>query len=105
MNKGLHSHTGHKWIESDRIVERPVFDHDGCPIGKIRCLLINRLSGQVECVVVHSHGIFGIGAHEYELPWTVLSYDTRLPGYRASLRKAQITAENSTYLTRSANFT
>jgi sporulation protein YlmC with PRC-barrel domain len=105
MNTGLHSHTGHKWIESDRIVDRPVYDHDGSPIGKIRCLLIDRRSGQVECVVVHSHGLFGLGSHEYELPWSVLSYDTRLPGYRASLRKAQITAADSTYVTRSANFT
>lgn len=104
MNTGTHSHTGHKWIESDRIVDRPVFDHDGCAIGKIRCLLIDRRSGSVERIVVHSHGIFGIGAHEYELPWHVVSYDTRLPGYRASLRKADITDKKSTYLAGSAEF-
>ena len=103
MNTGIHSHTGHKLIESDRIVERPVFDHDGNPIGKIRCLLIDRRSGHVDSVVVHKHGIFGLGAHEYQLPWDVLSYDTRLPGYRASLRKSEITSENSTYLARSTN--
>jgi sporulation protein YlmC with PRC-barrel domain len=102
MNKGLHSHTGHKWIESDRIVERPVFDHDGCPIGKVRCLMIDRRSGQVEYIVVQSHGLFGLGAHEYELPWSALTYDTRLPGYRANLRKAEITSEKRTYLTGSA---
>jgi sporulation protein YlmC with PRC-barrel domain len=102
MKKELHSQTGHKCIESDRIVERPVFDHDGLPIGKVRCLLIDRRSGQVEFVVVHSHGLFGLGAHEYELPWGVLAYDTRLPGYRASLRKSEITSGKRTYLTSSA---
>lgn len=100
MNTGPQSRTGHKWIESDRIIERSVFDHDGSPIGKIRCLLIDRRSGCVEFVIVHSHGLFGLGAHEYQLPWGAIAYDTRLPGYRAQLRKSEITAENSTYLTR-----
>jgi|SRR4051812_8397087 hypothetical protein len=93
----LHSNTGHRLIDSDRVVDRPVFDHDGAAIGKIRCLLVDRRSGQVERVVVHAHGLLGIGAHEYELPWSVLAYDTRLPGYRASLRKSEIVAKNSAY--------
>lgn len=93
----LHSNTGHRLIDSDRVVDRPVFDHDGAAIGRIRCLLVDRRSGQVERVVVHAHGLLGIGAREYELPWSVLAYDTRLPGYRASLRKSEIVAAHSDY--------
>lgn len=105
MSAGPHSHTGHKWIESDRVMERAVFDHDGEPIGKIKRLLIERRSGVVERVVVIAHGIFGLGAHEYELPWSSLCYDTRLPGYRTSLRKAEIGGEKGAPLTGESDFT
>lgn len=89
------SRTGHGMIDSDRIVARPVFDHDGTPIGTIRCLVVDRLSGHVESVCVHSRSVLGIVSHEYLLPWSVLKYDTRLPGYRTSLRKSEIKAVES----------
>lgn len=90
MSTAERAHTGHTWIESDRIVGRHVFDHDGTEIGRIRCVSIDRRSGMVGHVAVYSHGLFGIGSHEYQLPWSVLSYDTRFPGYRASVRKSEI---------------
>lgn len=87
----LHAHTGHRFIESDRMVERLVFDHDGKSLGKITRLLIERRSGRVEQVIVHAHGHFGFGASDFELPWSALLYDTCLPGYRLA-RGVQITA-------------
>lgn len=87
----LHPHTGHRCIESDRMVERLVFDHDGKPLGKITRLLIERRSGHVEQVIVHTHGHFGFGASDFELPWSALLYDTCLPGYRLA-RGVQVTA-------------
>jgi sporulation protein YlmC with PRC-barrel domain len=78
----LHSQTGRQWIESDRMIDRLVFDDDGKSIGTIRRLLIDRRSGHVDQVVVHTHGHFTFGALDLELPWASLGYDTRLPGYR-----------------------
>jgi sporulation protein YlmC with PRC-barrel domain len=78
----LHSHTGRKWVESDRMIDLLVFDHDGKSIGTIRRLLIERRSGCVEQVVVHTHGHFTLGALDLVLPWSKFGYDTRLPGYR-----------------------
>jgi hypothetical protein len=64
----LHSQTGRKWVETDRVIDRLVFDHDGKSIGTIRRLLIDRRSGRVEQVVVHTHGHFSFGALDLELP-------------------------------------
>jgi sporulation protein YlmC with PRC-barrel domain len=79
-----HAGAGHKSVGSDRMVYRPVFDHSGNLLGTITRLLIDRRSGHVDHVVVLTHGHFGFGRREVELPWAALGYDMTLPGYRLS---------------------
>ncbi len=96
MSAAPHSRTGHRRIESDRVLEQPVFDREGERIGIICRLLIERRSGLVDSVLVRAHALLGLVAHEYEVPWNSLRYDTRLAGYRSDLRKGEILAANST---------
>jgi sporulation protein YlmC with PRC-barrel domain len=77
-----YAEAGHKSVGSDRMIYRPVFDHSGNLLGTITRLLIDRRSGHVDQVVVLTHGHFGFGRREVELPWAALGYDMTLPGYR-----------------------
>jgi hypothetical protein len=75
----------HTSIDSDRVAYQPVFDHSGYLLGTITRLRIDRRSGYINQVVVLSHGHFGFGRREIELPWAALKYDITLPGYRLAL--------------------
>ena len=84
MNRG--SQTGHSVVESDRVHGSPVFDHDGVLIGRVSRLLIDRRSGHVLEVVVHTQGRFGFGQKDFEVLWASLHYGTRLTGYRTNVQ-------------------
>jgi hypothetical protein len=77
-----YAQAAHRLVESDRMVYRPVFDHSGNPLGTIMRLLIDRRSGHVDQVVVLTHGHFGFGQCEIELPWAPAGRNAR----RASCR-------------------
>jgi sporulation protein YlmC with PRC-barrel domain len=87
--------TGHVVVESDRIHACPVFDHDGVYVGRISRLLIDRRTGHVEDVVVHTKGRFGFGQTDVYVQWHSLRYDTRISGYRASERFPEMVTRSS----------
>jgi hypothetical protein len=80
-----YAQSAHTSIGSDRVAYQPVFDHSGILLGTITRLRIDRSSGYVDEVVVLTHGHFGFGRREIELPWAALKYDITLPGYRLAL--------------------
>jgi hypothetical protein len=80
-----YAQSAHTSIESDRVAYQPVFEHSGNLLGTITRLSIDRRSGHIDQVVVLTHGHFGFGRRELELPWAALKYDITLPGYRLAL--------------------
>jgi sporulation protein YlmC with PRC-barrel domain len=90
-----YAQAAHRLVESDHMIYRSVFDHSGNLLGTIRRLRIDRRSGHVEQVVVLTHGHFGFGRCEIELPWDVLGYDTTLAGYRLALSVSGSAPERS----------
>ena len=84
-------------IESNRVEGTRVYDPHGRPIGTIRHLVIEKVSGRVVYAVMTFGGFLGMGSQPHMIPWEKLKYDTRLHGYRTDITEAQLRAAPTTY--------
>jgi hypothetical protein len=82
--------TGKPLIESDRVEGTTVYDRQGNNIGSIKRLMIEKLSGRVAYAVMSFGGFLGMGAEEHAIPWSKLTYDTRLDGYQTDISESQL---------------
>ena len=80
----------HPLIESDHIEGTTVHDVNGKPIGSIKRLVIEKVSGHVVYAVTSFGGFLGLGAETHTIPWDYLHYDTERGGYRTSITEAQL---------------
>jgi len=77
--------TGKPLIESDRVEGTTVYDPQGKNIGNIKRLMIEKISGRVAYAVMSFGGFLGMGEEEHAVPWSKLTYDTSLGGYRTDI--------------------
>jgi hypothetical protein len=84
------SMTGKPLIESDRVEGTTVYDPQGNNIGSIKRLMIEKLSGHVAYPVMSFGGFLGMGSEEHAIPWSKLTYDTNLGGYRTDVTENQL---------------
>ena len=82
--------TGKPLIESDRVEGTTVYDRQGNNVGSIKRLMIEKISGRVAYAVMSFGGFLGIGAEEHAIPWSKLTYDTRLDGYQTDISETQL---------------
>jgi PRC-barrel domain len=82
--------TGKPLIESDRVEGTTVYDPQGSNIGSIERLMIDKISGRVAYAVMTFGGFLGLGSEEYHIPWSKLTYDTGLGGYRTDITEMQL---------------
>jgi hypothetical protein len=82
--------TGKPLIESDRVEGTTVYDPQGNNIGSIKRLMIEKISGRVAYAVMSFGGLLGMGSEEHMLPWSKLTYDTSLGGYRTDVTESQL---------------
>jgi len=82
--------TGKPLIESDRVEGTTVYDPRGNNIGSIKRLMIDKISGKVAYAVMSFGGFMGIGAADHAVPWSKLTYDTSLGGYRTDITEEQL---------------
>jgi hypothetical protein len=82
--------TGKPSIESDRVEGTSVYDPQGNDIGGIKRLLIEKTSGRVAYSVMSFGGFLGMGEEEHAVPWSKLTYDTNLGGYRTEITEQQL---------------
>ncbi len=68
-------------IASDKVEGTPVFDRAGTSLGKVRNLMLDKVSGQIAYVVLSFGGLLGIGESYHPLPWAALTYSVELGGY------------------------
>jgi len=94
--------TGKPLIESDRVEGTTVYDPNGNSIGSIKRLMIEKISGQVSYAVMTFGGFLGIGEEEHAIPWSALTYDTNLGGYRTAITEQQLRGAPNFY--RSADY-
>jgi hypothetical protein len=81
-----------RYIESDRIEGTAVYDIAGHRVGDIKRLVIEKVSGQVEFVVISFGTFLGIGEGNHALAWSKLHYDQDLDGYRADVTEDELKA-------------
>jgi hypothetical protein len=62
--------------------------------------MIEKLSGKVAYAVLSSGGFLGIGEEEHTIPWSKLTYDTNLGGYRTDITEEQLRGAPSFYRAR-----
>lgn len=59
-------------------------------LGTIDCLMIDKLTGRVVYAVKSYGGLLSLGHSYYPLPWSVLTYDTEVEGFRTSVNEDQL---------------
>ena len=79
-------------IASNKVEGTAVYNEGGDKLGTIHNFMLDKLSGQVEYVVLSFGGLFGLGNDYYPLPWDSLSYDTDQRGYIVDIDKEVLEA-------------
>ena len=82
--------TGKPLIESDRVEGTTVYDRQGNNVGSIKRLMIEKLSGRVAYAVMSFGSFLGMGGEEHAIPWSKLTYDTRLDGYQTDISNSEL---------------
>jgi hypothetical protein len=82
--------TGKPLIESDRVEGTTVYDPQGNDVGSIKRLMIEKISGRVAYAVMSFGGFLGMGEEEHAVPWSKLTYDPNLGGYRTDITEQQL---------------
>lgn len=77
-------------IGSDKVEGTAVYGADEQKIGEIERVMIEKVGGKVAFAVLSFGGFLGIGEDYYPVPWSTLTYDTRLGGYRTNLTRDQL---------------
>lgn len=82
--------TGKPLIESDRVEGTAVYDPQGNHLGSIKRVMIEKISGKVAYAVMSFGGFLGMGGDEHTIPWSKLTYGTRLGGYRTDITEEEL---------------
>src|SRR3979409_2720541 len=82
--RGLATDETDRLISSDKVEGTPVYNPKGERLGKVHHLMIDKYTGQVAYAVMSFGGFLGIGENYYPLPWSLLTYNTRLEGYEVN---------------------
>jgi sporulation protein YlmC with PRC-barrel domain len=77
-------------ISSNKVEGTPVYNPMGERLGKVHHLMIDKYTGQVAYAVMSFGGFLGMGEKYYPLPWTMLTYDTRMGSYVVDLDRSKL---------------
>ena len=77
-------------IGSDKVEGTSVYRSNGDNIGSIERIMIDKLSGKVAYAVMSFGGFLGMGHDHYPIPWSLLTYNTRLGGYEVNISDDQL---------------
>ncbi len=77
-------------IGSDKVEGTPVYRSNGDKVGEIDRVMIDKISGKVAYAVMSFGGFMGIGEDYYPLPWSLLTYNTKLGGYEVNVSEQQL---------------
>jgi hypothetical protein len=77
-------------IGSDKVEGTNVYRSNGDNIGSIERIMIDKLSGKVAYAVMSFGGFLGIGHEHYPVPWSLLTYNTKLGGYEVNISDQQL---------------
>jgi len=72
-------------IASDKVEGTAVYGAGDKRIGDVKRVMIDKITGKVAHAILSFGGFLGIGEDYYTVPWSILTYDTNLGGYRTNL--------------------
>jgi hypothetical protein len=77
-------------IGSDKVEGTNVYRSNGDKVGSIERVMLDKVSGKVAYAVMSFGGFLGIGHDHYPVPWSLLTYNTRLGGYEVNISDQQL---------------
>ena len=77
-------------IGSDKVEGTNVYRSNGDKIGSIERIMLDKQSGKVAYAVMSFGGFLGIGHDHYPVPWSLLTYNTKLGGYEVNISDQQL---------------
>ena len=77
-------------ISSRRVEGTPVFNNRGERLGHVHSVMIGKRTGKVAYAVLSFGGFLGMREHVHPVPWSLLTYDVDLDGYRVDLSREQL---------------
>jgi sporulation protein YlmC with PRC-barrel domain len=83
-------HPDRSLISSEDVNGTEVYGPDGKNVGEIDHLMIDKVSGQVAYAVISFGGFLGLGHKHYPVPWSALTYDKSLGGFRTNITESQL---------------
>ncbi|MGH6866072.1 MAG: PRC-barrel domain-containing protein [Methyloceanibacter sp.] len=83
-------HPDPRLISSEDVEGTDVYGAGDESIGKIDHLLIEKVSGRVAYAVMSFGGFLGLAHSHYPVPWSALTYDPQLGGFRTGITEAQL---------------
>lgn len=100
-HRPLEADEPHRMISSEKVEGTECYNRNGDHLGTVDHMMIDKLTGHVEYVVMSFGGFLGIGESYHPLPWRVLTYDTGMGGYvidadRSRLERAPRFTSSST---------
>jgi sporulation protein YlmC with PRC-barrel domain len=83
----LNTNETHRLISADKVQGTVVYNSSGDKLGTVEDVMIDKTSGKVAYAVMSFGGFLGIGEKYHPLPWSTLTYDTKLDGYNVPMSK------------------
>jgi len=77
-------------VDSDDVIGTNVYDASGEHVGKVERLVLGKMDGRVAYAVLSFGGLWGLGSDYYPIPWSELSYDADLDGFRINISKEHV---------------
>jgi sporulation protein YlmC with PRC-barrel domain len=84
------AHPDHRCVSSNDVQGTEVYGVDGKHIGEVDHLIIDKMSGRVGYAVISFGGFMGLGHSHYPIPWSALTYDTKLGGFKTNITEQQL---------------
>ena len=84
------THPDHSLISSEDIEGTDVDGTNEAKIGEIDHLMIDKASGRVTYAVMSFGGFLDMGDSHYPIPWSALTYDLSLGGFKTRITERQL---------------
>jgi sporulation protein YlmC with PRC-barrel domain len=75
---------------SDEVIGREVKNHADEHLGKVKEIVLDKLSGQVAYVVLDSGSFLGLGGKYFALPWNAIHFDNVDSCFRVNIDKERL---------------
>jgi len=84
------AHPNHQLISSNDVQGTEVYGAGDKNVGEIDHLVIDKLTGRVAYAVMSFGGFLGLGHSHYPIPWSALTYEKSLGGFRTNITEQQL---------------